>query len=90
MEREQNKFKEVWQQFVNHISFLWHWRNFFFLLKYPFYKVYNRWTEKFCGYSSTEYDDIPEGWRKAFGKQLSEDIKRAGKDSRKRLGKKLS
>ena len=73
-------------QFINHISFLWHWKNFFFLLKYPFYKVYNRFDDRFCGYSFTEYDSIPEGWRKAFGKQLSKEIKRAGKESRKRLG----
>ena len=72
--------------FVNHISFLWHWKNFFFLLRYPFYKVYNRWTGKFMGYSYTEYDSIDIGWRKAFGKQLSDEIKKAGEESRKRLG----
>ena len=89
------KVKDIWwkfknSQFINHISFLWHWKNFFFLLKYPFYRVYNRWTGKFSGYAYTEYDSIPVGWRIAFGKQLSEDIKKAGKESRKRLGKHLS
>jgi len=82
------KFKD--SQFVAHISFLWHWKNFFFLLKYPFYRVYNRWNGKFCGYAYTEYDFIESGWQIAFGKQLSEDIKRAGKESRKRIGKHLS
>ena len=77
-------------QFINHISFLWHWKNFFFLLKYPFYRAYNVWKGKFCGYSFTEYDNIPKGWRIAFGKQMSEEIKKAGKESRKRLSKHLS
>ena len=82
------RFKNT--SFVAHISFLWHWKNFFFLLKYPFYREYNRWHGKFCGYAFTEYDAIPNGWRKAFGKQLSKDIKKAGKESRKRVGKRLS
>ena len=84
-------FKGLWNRFVDssfvtHISFLWHWKNFFFLLRYPFYKVYDRWNGKFLGYSYIEYDSIPEGWRKAFGKHLSDDIKKAGKESRRRLG----
>lgn len=29
------------------------------------------------GYGHTLYDEIPEGWRKAFGKQLSRDLKKA-------------
>lgn len=58
-------------------------KNFFFCLKYPFYKRYNRWTGKFCGYTYTEYDQLNYGWKKAFGKQMSEDIKKAGKEYRK-------
>ena len=65
-------------------------KNFFFCLKYPFWKSRNVWTGKFCGYSSTFYDWLPDGWRKAFGKELSRDIKKAGKLSRKRLKKYLS
>ena len=76
--------------FVRHISFLWHWKNFFLLLKYPFYRVYNRWTGKFMGYAYTELDSVPHGWRKAFGKQMSKDIKAAGKASRKASNKRLS
>lgn len=53
-------------------------KNFFFCLKYPFYKSYNRFTGKFCGYSFTEYDQIDYGWQKAFGRQMSEEIKRVG------------
>ena len=75
-------------RFVAHISFLWHWKNFFLLMKYPFYRVYNRWKGYFCGYAFTELDSLPVGWRKAFGKQMSKDIKKAGKESRKRLGHK--
>lgn len=54
-------------------------KNFFFCLKYPFWKATNVWTGKFIGYGFTWYDDIPEGWRIAFGKDLSDDIKRIGK-----------
>lgn len=83
-----NKFKN--SAFVSHISFLWHLKNFFFLLRYPFMKVRNVWTGKFLGYKYTMYDEIPVGWRKAFGKDLLRDIKKAGKTSRKRLHKHLS
>ena len=84
-------FKGLWYKFTNssfvaHISFLWHWKNFFLCLKYPFWKTRNAFTGKFLGYSFTWYDYIPNGWRLAFGKQLSDDIKKAGKESRKRLG----
>lgn len=77
-------------QFINHISFLWHPKNFFFLLKYPFMKSRNVWDGKFTGYSHTFYDHIPDGWRKAFGRQMLKDIKKAGKASRKRFHKYLS
>lgn len=46
-------------------------------------KVYNVWTGDFCGYGFTEYDYISEGWRKAFGKQLLKDIKKAYKLDKK-------
>lgn len=52
-------------------------RNFFLCLKYPFYISRNVWTGKFMGFTSTWYDDIPDGWRKAFGKQFSKDLKKA-------------
>ncbi len=65
-------------------------KNFFFCLKYPFWTLRNVWDGKFIGYSSTWYDSIPEGWQKAFGKQLSQDIKKAGKATRKRLKKHVS
>ncbi len=51
--------------------------NFFFCLKYPFWKIYNVWSGKFGGYDWTMYDAIPIGWRKAFGKQFSIELKAA-------------
>lgn len=59
-------------------------KNFFFCLKYPFWRSRNVWTGKFTGYSCTWYDDIAEGWKKAFGKQLSDDIKAAFKEDKKK------
>lgn len=58
-------------------------RNYFFCLRYPFMKVYNVWTGKFCGYRFTEYDYISFGWRKAFGKKMLKDIKQAYKLDKK-------
>lgn len=54
-------------------------RNFLFCRKYPFWKSTNVFTGEFLGYDSTWYDDILPGWRKAFGKDLSREIKRVGK-----------
>lgn len=54
-------------------------KNYFFCKKYPFWKLKNVWTNEFMGYEYTWYDEIPEGWRKAFGKQLSDEILAAGK-----------
>ena len=52
-------------------------KNYFFCLKYPFMKTRNVWTGKSCGYSFTCYDEIPYGWRKAFGKRLLKELKEA-------------
>lgn len=52
-------------------------KNFFFCLKYPFYISRNVFTDKFLGFTHTWYDEIPRGWRIAFGKQLSKDLKAA-------------
>jgi len=89
------RIKELWgifltTSFMRHISFLWHWKNFFFCLKYPFWKARNVWSGKFMGYTHTWYDDIPEGWKIAFGKNLSKDILKAGRQTRKRLEKHVS
>lgn len=50
--------------------------NYFLCKKYPFYKQYNAFSGEFCGYDSTWYDCIPYGWRKAFGKKLSKELRK--------------
>ena len=45
---------------------------------YPFLMPYNRWTgntDEFFDYSYTELDAMPDGWRKAFGEQMMQEIK---------------
>lgn len=69
-------FKDSW--FYRYIwSAVTHPKNFFFLCKYPFWKMRNVWTRKFVGYDYTEYECIETGWRKAFGKELTADIVKA-------------
>lgn len=44
--------------------------------RYPFLTVCDWWTGKpIKDYNFTYLDDIPEGWRKAFGKQMCEEIR---------------
>ena len=50
-------------------------KNYFLCLRYPFYRRYDL-SGAFLGYDYTWYDDILIGWRKAFGKQLSRDLKK--------------
>ena len=65
-------------------------KNFFFCLKYPVWKFY-RWDyskRKYkLDYSTTWYESIPIGWRKAFGKQLSEELTKVAKEEFKRVRK---
>lgn len=63
-------------------------KNLIFLARYPFMWATNRWTGKKIFPTFTEYDSIPKGWRKAFGKQLLKDIKKALKEDKKEFGKK--
>jgi len=45
--------------------------------RYPWLKPYNRWTGETADtydYSYTELDEMPEGWRLAFGDQMVEEI----------------
>lgn len=60
----------------NYLTAFLHPINFFKCLRYPFYKARNVWTGKFLGYNAILYDDIPIGWRKAFGKELSRELKK--------------
>ena len=46
--------------------------------QYPFLLPRNRWTDeipKDFDYSYTELDAMPDGWRKAFGLQMCEELK---------------
>ena len=49
--------------------------------RYPFLIPRNRWTDKVSWllrpYDHTEWDEMPKGWRKAFGDQLLEDLRDA-------------
>ena len=48
--------------------------------KYPFLMPYNVWTGKIdedYDYEYTWLDDMPDGWRKAFGEQMCQEIKDA-------------
>ncbi len=50
-------------------------KNWFFLMSYPFMAIYNHWTGRKRIPTCTFYDLIPEGWRKAFGKQMLKELK---------------
>ena len=43
--------------------------------RYPFLIVCD-WNGKPLGYEFTYLDDMPEGWRKTFGKEICEEIRR--------------
>lgn len=46
--------------------------------RYPFLRPRNRWTDEAdedYDYTWTELDDFPEGWRKAFGEEMLEDLR---------------
>ena len=48
----------------------------FYFMKYPFLQPRNVWTGKRY-WSWNKLDNIPQGWRKAFGKQLRNDLRKA-------------
>lgn len=46
------------------------------ITRYPFLRIRNRWTGKLMeDIDGTELDAMPEGWRKAFGEQMCEEIR---------------
>lgn len=50
------------------------------IAKYPWLVPHNEFTDKIIedyDYSYTELDDMPDGWRKAFGEQMCEEIQQA-------------
>lgn len=42
--------------------------------KYPFLTVRNVWTDEILDTEYTQFDMIPDGWRKAFGMQMIEEL----------------
>jgi len=44
--------------------------------RYPFLAIRNWRNDKPIGYEFTYLDDMPDGWRKAFGKDMCEEIRR--------------
>jgi len=42
--------------------------------KYPWLQIRNVWTNKKLDSEFTWLDDLPEGWRKAFGLQMVEEL----------------
>ena len=53
-------------------------KRFFFLQRYPFMAPHRVWTgEKIKHPGFTDYDLLPDGWRKAFGPALLKDLKAA-------------
>lgn len=42
--------------------------------KYPWLQIRNVWTNEKLDDKFTWLDDLPEGWRKAFGLQIVEDL----------------
>ena len=53
-------------------------RNIALCKQYPFLIPRNVWTDKIpygYNYSYTRYDEIPDGWRKAFGQFLLEELR---------------
>ena len=42
--------------------------------KYPFLRIKNVWNGKKLGYSYTELDSMPRGWRKRFGLEICQEL----------------
>lgn len=65
--------KKIWRCLKKFFTVI---RNIFLCLRYPFLVSRNVFTDKKTGYGFTWYDNIPQGWRKAFGKQLLKELKK--------------
>ena len=44
--------------------------------KYPWLQIRNVWTNEKLDSEFTWFDDLPEGWKKAFGLQMVEELDR--------------
>lgn len=55
-----------------------YWNNKRLIARYPFLRPRNPWTDKLIEDAYwTKLDEMPEGWRKAFGEQMCEEIREA-------------
>lgn len=60
-------------------------KNYFLIKKYPFLQIRNVWTdEKLKTYDYTWLDDMPKGWKKAFGMKMVKEIDEILGDFRKK------
>ena len=57
-------------------------KNFFLVKKYPWLRCRNVWTGKLLDYEFTWLDDMPMGWRKAFGMDIVKELDEALGDYR--------
>ena len=64
--------------FLHRINIFRYIKNWLFCLRFPFYRMSDK-KNPFTRYDYTWYDEIPYGWRKAFGIEMSKEIKRVGK-----------
>lgn len=49
-------------------------KNWLLVKRYPWLKQKNAWTGESLGYEFTWLDDMPQGWRKAFGKKMIKEL----------------
>lgn len=52
-------------------------KNWLLIKKYPWLQCRNVWNDKKLGYDFTWLDDMPQGWRKAFGMNIVKEIDEA-------------
>ena len=49
-------------------------KNWLLVKRYPWLQLKNAWTGESLGYEFTWLDDMPQGWRKAFGKKMIKEL----------------
>ena len=70
-----NEFKDVYNDLTDNQK-----KNYELCMKYPILIPTNRWTGQTWGdymYETTELDNIPIGWKNAFGEQWAAEVQEA-------------
>ena len=49
-------------------------KNWLLVKRYPWLQQKNTWTGESLGYEFTWLDDMPQGWRKTFGKKMVKEL----------------